>query len=60
MNALLVSGGYPWTIVPWEQRKAYMSALEQASTHRNILPFADIIGPLIAEQREQPLARPAR
>jgi fido (protein-threonine AMPylation protein) len=60
MNALLVSGGYPWTIVPWEQRKAYMSALEQASTHRNILPFAEIIGQLIAEQREHPLARPAR
>jgi len=60
MNALLVTGGYPWTVVPVEQRKAYMSALEEASTHRNILPFAQFIGQLIAEQRERPLARPAR
>lgn len=59
MNALLVTGGYPWTVIPVEQRKAYMSALEQASTHRNILPFAQFIGKLLAEQRERPLERPA-
>lgn len=49
INALLVTGGCSWTVVPGEQRKAYMSALEQASTHRNILPFAQFIGQLIAE-----------
>jgi Fic family protein len=58
MNVLLVTGGYPWTVIPVEQRKTYMSALEQASTHRNILPFAQFLGQLIAEQREHPLERP--
>lgn len=59
MNALLVTGGYPWTVVPVEQRKAYMSALEQASTHRNIAPLAQFLGKLISEQRKRPLKRPA-
>jgi fido (protein-threonine AMPylation protein) len=59
MNALLATAGYPWTVVPVEQRSAYMSALEQASTHRNIVPFAQFLGKLIAEQRERPLERPA-
>lgn len=58
MNTLLVTGGYPWTVVPVELRKTYMTALEQASTHRNILPFAQLIGQLAAEQRDRPLARP--
>lgn len=59
MNALLVTGGYPWTVIPVEQRKTYMSALEQASTHRNIVPFAEFLGKLISQQRERPLERPA-
>ena len=59
MNALLVTGGYPWTVIPVDERKAYMGALEQASTHRNILPFAHFVGRLISEQRERPLERPA-
>jgi Fic family protein len=59
MNALLVTGGYPWTVIPVEKRKAYMGALEQASTHRNIIPFAQFLAGLIAEQREHPLERPA-
>lgn len=54
MNALLATGGYPWTVIPSEQGKAYMSALEQASAYRNIQPFAQFIGQLIAEQRERP------
>jgi hypothetical protein len=59
MNALLVTGGYRWTVIPVEQRKDYMSALAQASTHRNIVPFAQFLGKLISEQRERPLERPA-
>ena len=31
MNVMLSSGGYPWTIIPVEERTAYMQALEQAS-----------------------------
>lgn len=49
MNAMLVTGGYPWTVIPVEQRMAYMGALEQASTRRNIVPLARYIGKLIGE-----------
>lgn len=52
MNLLLATGGYTWTVVPVDRRKAYMGALEEASTNRNILPFAQFLGQLIAEQRE--------
>ena len=41
-----------------EQRKTYMSALKQASTHRNIVPFGQFLGKLISEQRERLLERP--
>ena len=48
MNAMLASGGYPWTIVPLENRDAYMGALEEASTRQNIGPFAKFLGRLVA------------
>ena len=54
MNTLLVTGGYRWTIIPVEQRKLYMTALEQASTYRNILPFTQFIANLITEQGMAP------
>lgn len=59
MNCMLVTGGYPWTIIPVEQRSAYMQALEQASTYRNIQPFAEFLGRLVSAQRDQPLNHPA-
>jgi class 3 adenylate cyclase/tetratricopeptide (TPR) repeat protein len=31
MNAMLASGGYPWTIIPVEKRNNYMAALEKAT-----------------------------
>jgi Fic family protein len=31
MNVMLASGGYPWTVTPVEERKAYMGSLEKAS-----------------------------
>lgn len=43
MNAMLASGGYPWTIIRLESRTEYMSALEQASVRGNIRPFAEFI-----------------
>jgi fido (protein-threonine AMPylation protein) len=39
MNALLASGGYPWTVVRVTRRQAYMEALEAASVQGDILPF---------------------
>lgn len=43
MNAMFASGGYPWTIVHMKNRKDYLSALEAASAHNNIKPFAEFI-----------------
>ncbi len=47
MNVMLASGGYPWTIVPVEQRDAYMAALEEASVNQNIIPFSDFLARLV-------------
>ncbi|MFT3949137.1 MAG: Fic family protein [Agriterribacter sp.] len=47
MNAMLASGGYPWTVIPVESRKQYMQALEQASVQQNIQPFAAFIAGLV-------------
>jgi hypothetical protein len=47
MNVMLGAGGYPWTVVPVEQRATYMAALEKASVRHDIAPFADILGELV-------------
>ncbi len=47
MNVMLAAGGYPWTIIPVEQRDIYMAALEEASVRQNIAPFADFLACLI-------------
>ncbi len=39
MNTMMASGGYPWLIVPVENRTAYMEALEAASVDGDIVPF---------------------
>jgi hypothetical protein len=49
MNAMLASGGYPWTVIPVEQRKEYMLALESASVRQDINPFAKFLGYLVNE-----------
>ena len=49
MNALLASGGYPWTVVRVTRRKTYMQALESASVQGDI-------GPLVAFLRQEMLA----
>jgi hypothetical protein len=40
MNAMLASGGYPWTVIRVELRDQYLSALESASVDMDIRPFA--------------------
>ncbi len=47
MNLMLASGGYPWMVVPLEQRDNYMAALEAASVGQNIGPFTDFIAGLV-------------
>jgi Fic/DOC family len=49
MNVMMASGGYSWTVIPVERRTEYMEALEQASVHRNIAPFAKFLASLIME-----------
>jgi Fic family protein len=49
MNVMLASGGYPWTVVPLEERKTYMESLEKASVEQDIEGFASYIGYLVAE-----------
>ncbi|MDF0708360.1 Fic family protein [Flagellimonas okinawensis] len=49
MNVMLASGGYPWTVIPVEQRDAYMKALEEASVKGDIGPFAKFMGWLVKE-----------
>lgn len=43
MNAMLASGGYPWTVIRVEDRAAYLKALEKASIDGDISPFAAFI-----------------
>ena len=43
MNAMLASGGYPWSVIRVENRSAYLAALEHASVHQDIEPFAKFI-----------------
>jgi len=47
MNAMLASGGYPWTIIPVEKRNEYMAALERASIDQDIVGFARFIATLV-------------
>lgn len=52
MNVMLASGGYPWTIVPVEQRNDYMEALEEASVNQNIIPFTNFLANLIETEEK--------
>jgi hypothetical protein len=49
MNAMLASGGYPWTVIPVERRDEYMIALERASVGQDIEPFTRFLGYLVNE-----------
>jgi fido (protein-threonine AMPylation protein) len=48
MNVMLASGGYPWTVVPLEERDVYMAALEEVSVAQNIVPFTQLLARLVA------------
>lgn len=49
LNIMLASGGYPWTVVPVEERDKYMDALEKASIEKDIQPFAKFLAYLVVE-----------
>ncbi len=50
MNVMLAAGGYPWVVVPVEQRKKYMSTLEEASVRQNIIPFCKFLADLVTDK----------
>lgn len=52
LNTMLASGGFPWTVIPVEQRQAYMNSLEEASVRSNIKPFAEFISRLVSHGME--------
>jgi fido (protein-threonine AMPylation protein) len=54
MNAMLAGGGYPWTIVTFDVRDEYMTALESASVAQDITPFARLLFRLMTEQLATP------
>jgi Fic family protein len=43
MNAMLASGGYPWTVIEVTRRSDYMEALDAASSGGDIGPFAKFV-----------------
>jgi len=43
MNAMLASGGYPWTVIRVEDRTAYLTALDRASIDTDIGPSAGFL-----------------
>ena len=47
MNAMMASGGYPWTVVPVGDRNTYVNALEKASVGEDIAPLADFLAGLV-------------
>ncbi|HEY4710505.1 MAG TPA: Fic family protein [Candidatus Acidoferrales bacterium] len=50
MNVMMASGGYPWTVVPVEERYVYVSALEKASVGENIAPFTTFLAELVRKR----------
>lgn len=53
MNAMLASGGYPWTIIRVEDRDVYLAALESASVRQDIAPFAGFVAERVKWSMEQ-------
>lgn len=50
MNTMMAAGGYPWTVIPLSERKAYMGSLEKASVREDIGPFADFLATLVEKR----------
>ena len=53
MNTMLASGGYPWSVIRVENRDPYLAALERASVHQDIEPFARFVADQVLWSMEQ-------
>ena len=59
MNTMLASGGYPWTVIPVEERDAYMNSLEKASVAEDYKDYIKFIAYLVNESlKGTPVAKP--
>ena len=43
MNALFAAGGYPWVIVPVNQRDRYLSAMAAATEQNDVRPLSELL-----------------
>lgn len=50
MNTMMAGGGYPWLVIPVEDRAAYMTVLEAASVEGNIVPFTRFLSKLVTRR----------
>ncbi len=57
MNAMLASGGYPWTVIRVEDRDGYLAALDRASIDTKIEPFAGFISERVRRSMRQATAK---
>jgi hypothetical protein len=53
INAMLASGGYPWTVIRVEDRDVYLGTLDQPSIDADIAPFATFIAERVRWSMEQ-------
>ena len=53
MNAMLASGGYPWTVIRVMDRNTYLKALDSASIELDINPFAAFVAKRVRWSLEQ-------
>jgi hypothetical protein len=53
MNAMLASGGYPWTVIRVRDRNAYLRALDSASIDVDINPFSAFVAKRVRWSLEQ-------
>jgi Fic family protein len=60
MNAMLASGGYPWTVIRVEDRDAYLTALDRASIDGDISPFVAFIAVRVKASIKHQTARTRR
>ncbi len=60
MNAMLASGGYPWTVIRLGDRAKYLAALDSASVDQNIEPFARFISDRVSQANRPPESSKSR
>jgi Fic family protein len=60
MNAMLASGGYPWTVIRVEDRDAYLAALDRASIDGDIAPFTKFMADRVRPSMEQATQKGSR